>query len=93
MAVNPKVQHVLSEAKKPNTSGHTCHAEGCDAKVPPAMFMCKRHWFMVPIGLRNRIWALYEPGQEITKDPTNLYVRTALEAINAVAVKEGRREG
>lgn len=88
---NPKVDYVLNEARKPDKSGHHCHAEGCDAKVPPAMFMCKRHWFKVPTRLRNKIWDLYEPGQEITKDPTNFYVLAALEAIEAVAVKEGRR--
>lgn len=88
--MNEKVAHVLREAAKPSGSGHVCHADGCGQKVPPAMFMCKRHWFMVPTGLRNRIWALYEPGQEQTKDASREYLRTAHEAIQAVAAKEGR---
>lgn len=43
---------------------HTCHAIGCSKKVPPAMFMCKSHWFRVPKFLRDGIWATYRPGQE-----------------------------
>lgn len=86
--MNRKAEYVLSEAKKPNASGHRCHAEGCDAKVPPAMFMCKRHWFMVPTGLRNRVWELYEPGQEISKDASAEYIAVAREAIAAVAARE-----
>ena len=27
------------------------------------MFMCKRHWFMVPKDVRTRIWATYRDGQ------------------------------
>lgn len=81
------------EAAKGNPQGHRCHAEGCSTDVPPAMFMCKRHWFMVPINLRNQIWALYEPGQEITKSPNNLYVKVALAAIKAVAEKEAKYRG
>lgn len=87
--MNEKVAHVLREARK-DDQGHHCHAEGCEAKVPPAMFMCKRHWFMVPLGLRNRVWALYEPGQEQTKDASRAYLKVAHEAIAAVAAKEVR---
>ena len=79
----PKVDHVLSEAKK-GDQGHVCHAADCPEHVPPAMFMCKRHWFMVPVPLRKRIWALYEPGQEITKDASPEYLEVAREAIEAV---------
>lgn len=27
---------------------HTCHADMCAAVVPPKMFMCRTHWYMVP---------------------------------------------
>ncbi|MDE2104299.1 MAG: hypothetical protein KGL39_44085 [Patescibacteria group bacterium] len=89
MNVSDKAAYVKSEAKK-GSGGHHCHADGCDAKVPPAMFMCKRHWFMVPLRLRNLIWALYEPGQEISKDADSAYIEVAREAIAAVRLKEGR---
>lgn len=90
-SLSAKVQHVLSESKSvvdAGSAGHVCHADGCTAKVPPAMFMCKRHWFMVPLGLRNRIWALYEPGQEQSKDASRAYLKVAHEAIEAVRLKE-----
>ena len=70
---------------------HTCHAEGCEAVVPPKMLMCLRHWRMVPVGLQRSVWRFYVPGQEIRKDPTVEYLRAAGEAITAVAHIEGRR--
>jgi len=54
---------------------HTCHAIGCSVPVPPKMFMCKKHWSMVPKSLRDAIWANYRPGQEIDKRPSAEYVR------------------
>ncbi len=69
---------------------HTCHATACKVNVPPKMFMCKKHWYMVPRDLRLAIWAAYVPGQEIRKDPTGDYLDVAHEAIAAVEAKEGR---
>lgn len=60
---------------------HLCHANGCNVPVPPAMFMCKPHWFALPKRLRDRIWATYVKGQEVTKTPTPEYLRAAREAI------------
>lgn len=71
-------------------SEHTCHAQGCETEVPPAMFMCRRHWFMVPKAMRDEIWRTYRRGQEITKTPSLEYLDAARSAIQAVAVKEGR---
>jgi hypothetical protein len=68
---------------------HTCHARGCTTAVPPRMFMCRRHWRMVPRALQAEIWAEYVPGQEIRKDPTEEYLEVADRAIQAVAQKEG----
>lgn len=63
---------------------HTCHAVACDVPVPPAMLMCRPHWFRVPPKLRNRVWAEYHNG--ITK----AYCAAAKAAVLAVAEKEGR---
>lgn len=68
---------------------HTCHAKLCQIVVPPKMFMCRQHWYMVPFKLRRAIWAAYVPGQEIRKDPSREYLAVAQEAIEAVALKEG----
>jgi hypothetical protein len=68
---------------------HRCHAEGCERQVPPAMFMCKPHWFAVPKPMRDDIWRLYRVGQENDLKPSSEYLRAAAEAIRAVAAKEG----
>lgn len=70
---------------------HTCHAEACQTQVPPAMFMCRSHWYALPKAMRDRVWALYRPGQEITKDPSDEYVAHARACIEHVAAGEGRR--
>lgn len=68
---------------------HDCHARACRTSVPPRMFMCRRHWFMVPKHLRDAVWAAYVPGQEIRKDPTREYLEITAQAIEVVAAKEG----
>jgi hypothetical protein len=61
--------------------GHRCHAIGCTEPTPPSLFMCRRHWFLLPKRLRNRIWATYRPGQEVvTKTPSREYLAAAREA-------------
>ncbi len=53
---------------------HECHWPTCKTEVPPAMWGCKKHWFKLPKRLRNRVWATYKPGQEITKTPSQDYL-------------------
>lgn len=67
---------------------HTCHARRCARRIPPAMLMCPRHWFMVPPILRRKVWAEYRPGQEIDKRPTMAYLVAADAAVNAVDYRE-----
>lgn len=69
---------------------HHCHAIGCEVEIPPAMLMCRGHWFAVPKPLRKEVWRLYRRGQEVTKDPSPEYLAAAHAAIAAVAAKEGR---
>ena len=68
---------------------HTCHAMGCEVAVPPRMFMCKRHWFMLPRSRRDEVWAAYVPGQERRKDPSDQYVQVPMSAVKWLARKEG----
>lgn len=68
---------------------HTCHAIGCETPTRPRMFMCLKHWRMVPRAMQNNIWAQYVPGQERRKDPTEAYLQATREAINYVAKREG----
>jgi hypothetical protein len=69
-------------------SVHTCHARGCNRPVPPKMFMCRTHWFSLPKPMRDAIWDVYVPGQEVRKDPSPEYIETAQAAIDWLARKE-----
>lgn len=69
---------------------HTCHAIACEIPVKQEMFMCRRHWFMVPLKLRNRVWATYHDGQCDTLDPSSAYCQAAKASVIAVAEAEGR---
>lgn len=68
---------------------HTCHAQNCKTPVPPKMFMCQPHWYMLPKATRDAIWATYRPGQEITKDLSMEYLNITMDAISWLADKEG----
>jgi ribosomal protein S26 len=60
------------------TRAHTCHWPGCTQQVPPAMWGCRRHWYMLPQHLRTRIWQTYQPGQEKgAADVSHAYVQAA----------------
>jgi flavin-dependent thymidylate synthase len=43
------------------------------------MWGCRDHWFTLPKYLRDKIWAAYVPGQEITKTPSAAYIAAAHE--------------
>lgn len=76
MPRNSKADYVKSQ---PQSRNHLCHWPGCTAQVPPAMWGCRPHWYRLPLALRNKIWAAYRPGQEITLTPSRRYVEVARE--------------
>lgn len=78
-------------AEAVDRSDHTCHATGCEVKVPPRLFMCRRHWYMLPKEWRDAVWAVYVPGQEERMDPSPEYLKVAAAAIEVVEEKEGQR--
>lgn len=69
---------------------HICHAIGCTQPCRPTELMDKAHWQMVPLPLRQAVWAAYQPGQERTKRVSRAYLQTAAMAVIAVAEQEGR---
>lgn len=71
---------------------HVCHAEACRLPVPPRMFMCRRHWFALPVEYRDAVWSHYVEGQERRKDPTPGYLAVTRAAIEWTARAEGRRD-
>ncbi len=76
MAEQSKADYVKSQEQ---TRDHHCHWPGCEMQVPPAMWGCRRHWFTLPKGLRDRVWAAYVPGQEVTMTPSEEYLAVASE--------------
>lgn len=68
---------------------HLCHATGCQVQVPPTMFMCKRHWFMLPTQYRNAIWRTYRPGQCDDWNISHSYANAARVAVKFIAECEG----
>jgi hypothetical protein len=67
---------------------HTCHWTGCKKEVPPAMWGCSQHWFALPKLLRDKIWAHYRPGQELSKTPSAGYILAAKEVQAWIAANE-----
>lgn len=64
-----------------DTGDHHCHWPGCPELVKPAFWGCKRHWYLLPKPIRDRIWAAYRPGQEIDKNPSSAYIQAFRAAI------------
>lgn len=73
-----KLDYVLAAKRANESTDHHCHWPGCEKKVPPAMWGCSRHWYLIPANLRRRIWATFVPGQEISKTPSPEYVKAAM---------------
>lgn len=57
---------------------HHCHAVACTRSVPPKLFMCARHWRMVPRKQQLTVWRVYRPGQEIDKQPSAEYLAVTM---------------
>lgn len=41
------------------------------------MWGCRKHWFMLPKNLRDKIWKAYRPGQEKDMQPSAEYLAVA----------------
>lgn len=67
---------------------HTCHALDCTDAIAPRLFMCRRHWRMVPRLLQKELWKQYRPGQEVDKQPSAQYLLIAKACITSVATQE-----
>jgi hypothetical protein len=75
----------------PDPGGHVCHWPGCTSKVPPAMWGCRKHWYTLPIALRNKVWRAYSPGQELSKRPSPEYLAVAREVEAWIAEHQARQ--
>lgn len=67
---------------------HTCHAFEYAERTKPEMFMCRNHWFALPIALRRLIWRTYRPGQCDDWHISKAYAEAAKNCIRYVANQE-----
>lgn len=58
---------------------------GCPVQVPPSMFGCKRHWFMVPKDIRDDVWRTWKA--RLRGGPAEPHQIAKLRAQHAVALK------
>ena len=85
-----KVAYVKRQGQ---TRKHHCHWPRCAKQVPPAMWGCKEHWFMLPRSLRHRIWAAYQSGQEVTMPQSAGYIQIAQEVQEWIAASGAGGKG
>tara|TARA_Y100000310_G_scaffold293296_1_gene322788 strand:+ start:579 stop:764 length:186 start_codon:yes stop_codon:yes gene_type:complete len=58
-----------------------CPATDCGESRREKQIFCRRHWFMVPQELRNRIWKLY---REQAGSPAHLdAIKEAIKGVNS----------
>jgi hypothetical protein len=76
-SIGQKADYVRSEVSRGHDGKHTCHWTGCRQRVAPAVWGCKKHWYMLPDHLRAEIWAAFRPGQEQDKRPSPRYRQAA----------------
>jgi len=79
--------------RQPQTRKHHCHWPGCDKQVPPAMWGCSTHWFILPAALRSKVWATYRPGQEVTMTPSAAYIEVAKQVQAWIAARPSTAPG
>ncbi len=72
---------------------HTCHANDCAVETPPSMFMCRKHWYMVPQSLQNAVWKAYRDTKGASRGRNRAYCTAAADAVEHVAKQEGRDGG
>lgn len=75
-----KADYVRGKLRTDRRSEHRCHWPGCPEIVPAAAWGCRKHWYMLPLSIRNRIWGAFRPGQEDDKTPSQRYLAAAMEA-------------
>lgn len=75
-AISKKVAYVKRARQ---TRNHECHWPGCNVQCAPALWGCRRHWYMLPKHLRDAIWRTYEIGQEKSFAASRAYLKVARE--------------
>jgi hypothetical protein len=62
-----------------------CPVSGCREQIDPSRLMCRRHWYLVPKQIRDRVWATWRSGQGALSKEHLEAVRVAITACQATA--------
>ena len=71
------------------TALHHCHANDCPKPTKPALFMCGRHWSMLPAAMQEAIWKAYRDAP-IGRGRNRAYLTACAAAVEFVAEREGK---
>lgn len=69
---------------------HHCHANGCSILTEPKLFMCLKHWKMVPALMQKNIWDEYKGTTREERFEKNSYLEACAIAVEYVANLEGK---
>jgi hypothetical protein len=58
-----------------------CPIQRCSCQIDPSRLMCRRHWYMVPKDMRDRVWATWRSGQGAFGREHQDAVRAAIVAV------------
>jgi hypothetical protein len=73
---------------------HHCHANGCATETPPRLFMCPRHWDMVPHHMKRDVLSAYRKNvTRMGRATSRAYLSACAQAAEFVARLEGRDGG
>jgi hypothetical protein len=67
-----------------------CHANGCATRTPHRLFMCARHWAMVPLTMQNAVWTAYRNAPKGGRARDRDYLSACAKAVEHVALNEGK---
>ena len=62
-----------------------CPIPGCRDLIDPSRLMCRRHWYLVPKQIRDRVWATWRSGEGALSKEHLETVRMAITACQAAA--------
>lgn len=69
---------------------HSCHANECSVATEPRMFMCLKHWKMVPAHKQAAVWKAYREAPKPGRARNRAYLTACADAVEHVAVQEGK---
>jgi hypothetical protein len=62
----------------------SCPVIGCGEQIDPSRLMCRRHWYLVPRQLRDRVWATWLSGAGVLSTEHQEAVLMAIAACQEV---------